>query len=261
MANQIFADVVIEKKFESVLNTKLDFQRFVTVDRDLAENSGMTKNVVVKSVTGNVQDLAMGVGNTQNVEVTSQTIPYTVGVTQGRFSYYDEEAMSDDSVVEAGLTGLAEKMVNDFTNKAVAAFAGATLEQTGCTWIFDDVVDALAKLNLENESDLFMLIAPSVLAEFRKNLGTSLQYSEGFVRTGYIGSVCGIPVYVTKALDAVAQTAAAIIASKEAVTLFIKKGVEREPEREANTRKTTEYIRKVALVALTDDTKVIRLHA
>lgn len=255
MANQIFADAVIEKKFESVLNTKLDLQRFVTVDRELAENSGMQKKVVIKSVTGSVQDLAMGNGNTSTVEVTSSTVPYTVGVTQGRFSYYDEEAMQDDSVVEAGLNGLAELMVNDFNAKAVDEWEKATLIQTGCTWTFDDVVDALAKLDMENEDGLFMLISPTVVAEFRKNLNDDLKYAEGFARTGYIGSVCGVPVYVSKAI----ADDEAIIAHKEAVTLFIKKGVEREPDRDPNTRKTTEYIRKVALVALTDASKVVLL--
>ena len=118
--NQLFDDIVIEKKYESILKTNLDLQQFMTPDYQLAENSGMTKKVVTKSVVGDVEDLAMTEGNTGYIETVTATKDYVVGVTQGRFAYYDEEAMRDDKVVEAGLTGLAETMVNDFTDKAIA---------------------------------------------------------------------------------------------------------------------------------------------
>lgn len=255
MPNVLFADVVIEKKYDSVLATKLDLQKFLTVDYSLSENSGMKKKIVTKTVSGDVEDLAMGYGNTGYIEVGTSTKDYDVGVTQGRFAYYDEEAMQDDKVVEAGLTGIAEVMVNDFTSKAVDEWEKATLVKYSCSWTFDEVVDALAMMGLEDESGLFLLIHPDQVARFRKNLADDLKYVEGFVRTGYIGSVCGVPVYVSKAVT----SGNAILASRDAVTLFIKKGVEREVERDANTRKNTEYIRKVALVALTDATKVVML--
>ena len=190
--------------------------------------------------------------------------------------YHDEEAMSDDRVVEDGLTGVAELMVNDFTSKAIGEFAKATLKITNATWKFDDVVDplgictdisnkgswgngdvvdALALMNVEAEEGLFLLISPANLAAFRKNLKDSLQFAEAFARSGYIGSVCGVPVYVSKAIPA----NKAFLASKEAVTLFLKKDTEREVDRDPNNRTTTEYIRKVALVALTDARKVVMI--
>lgn len=257
MPNVLFPDIVIEKKYESVLDTKLDLQQFMTVDRSLTENSGMKKKVVTKSVVGDVEDLAMGEGNTGYVEVTTETKDYDVGVTQGRFAYYDEEAMQDDKVVEAGLTGLAEIMVNDFTSKSVAEWNKANLIKYGATWTYDNIVDAIAMMNLEAEDGLFILINPAQQAAFRKNLKDDLKYVEANVRTGYIGQVCGASLFISKAIP----VGKAFLATKKAVTLFIKKGIGRELEREPNTRKTTEYIRKVALVALTDATKVVKLSA
>lgn len=257
MPNVIFDDVVIEKRYESVLDTKLDMQQFLTVDRDLAENSGMIKKVVTKTVSGNVEDLGMGEGNTGYIEVGTATKDYEVGVTQGRFAYYDEQAMRDDKVVETGIQGSAEVMVNDFTSKALDEMNKASMIKFGASWTFDNIVDAIAMMNLEGEEGLFILINPAQQAAFRKNLKDDLKYVEAFVRAGYIGSVCGAPVYVSKAVPA----GKAFLATKEAVTLFIKKGVERELERDANTRKNTEYIRKVALVALTDATKIVKLSA
>jgi hypothetical protein len=99
------------------------------------------------------------------------------------------------------------------------------------------------------------MISPAEKATVRKNLGEDLKYSEGFARTGYIGSVCGVPVIVSKAVPA----GEGYLATKEAVTCFVKKGSEIEQEREANIRKNKVFARKVMLVALTDATKVVKL--
>lgn len=84
MSQSVYNDIVIEKKLESILNTKLNLNQFLTVDNELAENSGMTKRIVKYDDTGDVQDLAMGVGNTSTVEIQSKYEDYVVGTTQGR---------------------------------------------------------------------------------------------------------------------------------------------------------------------------------
>lgn len=254
MANTIYQNTVLENKYTSVLTTKLDLQNYMTVDDSLMQEAGMVKKVITKTVTGDVQDLEQGKGNTSTISVTTTTNDYTVGVTQGAFPYFDEEAMADPAVVDAGLEGLAEKMVNSFTSKAAAEWKKATLKQEYATTIdFNTVVDAIAKLNLEDESQLFMLISPNMVAAFRKALKDDLKYSSDFVRTGYIGSVVGVPVYVSKAIE----DGAAVIATKEAVKLFLKKNTEMEQDRDMNLRKNTIYARKTALVALVDATKVV----
>jgi hypothetical protein len=108
MANVIYQNEVLENRYNSILTTKLDLQRFMTVDNTLASEAGMIKKVITKTASGNVDDLLMGQGNTNEISVTTSTVPYTVGVTQGKFVYFDEEAMADPAVVDAGLTGLAE---------------------------------------------------------------------------------------------------------------------------------------------------------
>ena len=252
MANVIFQNEVLENKYNSILTTKLDLQRFMTVDNSLAVNAGMIKKVITKTATGDVDDLAMGEGNTSVVEVSTSTKDYTVGTTQGKFVYFDEEAMADPAVVEAGLTGLAEKMVNSFVAKAVEEWEKGQ-EVSVSAYDFAAVVDAIASMNLEDESGLFLLINPDEVAEFRKGMGEELKYSEGFARTGYIGSVCGVPVYISKAIRS------PILASKDAVTLFIKKDSEIEQERDADIRQNRVFARKVSLVALTDATKCRKL--
>jgi len=107
----------------------------------------------------------------------------------------------------------------------------------------------------EDEAGLFCLINPAEKAAIRKNLADDLKYVEDFARTGYIGSVCGVPIYVSKAVP----EDTAYLATKEAVTVFVKKGAETEQERDANHRLNTIYARKVMLVALTNKTKLIKM--
>lgn len=258
MAHAIYQNFVLENKLEDLLTTHIDMNQFATQDTSLVEEAGMTKKINQYTSTGNVEDLAMGAGNTQEIEVSFTQVPYTVGVTQGRFAYYDEQEMTDPMVVDAGLYGLATRMTNDLTAKIIAELDKATLtydaSATGLT--FNAIVDAIAKFPHEDAEDgLFILINRADLAGLRKNLKDELKYVEAFARTGYIGSVCGVPVYVSDAVPA----KKAFLATKEAVTVFTKKGSETEQERDANIRKNTVYARKVMLVALTDATRVVEI--
>lgn len=258
MSNSIFNNTVLANKYESILSTKLNMNQFMTIDNDLQAQPGMTKKVITKTATGSVDKLTQGNGNSHFVEVATSTNDYTVETVQGQFIYYDEEAMADPAVVDAGLNGLAEKMMNSFVSDAIAEFDKATLQQgyaKSSGIAFNDVVDALAKLNMEDETSLFMLISPNSVAAFRKNLKDDLKYAEAFVRTGYIGSVCGVPCYISKAI----ADGVAFIASKEAITDFVKKGSVIEQDRDVDLRKNLIVARKVAVVALTDARKVVKI--
>lgn len=255
MAHKVYENFVLENKIEDILTTAVDLQGYMTVDTSLTTEPGMKKIIHTYTATGNVEDLAMGEGNSEDIEVSFTSAEYEVGVTQGRFQYFDEQEMQDPMVVDTGLEGVAKKMVNDFTAKAIAEYEKATLIEEATAWSFDVVADAIAKLNVEDETGLFLLISPADKAAFRKALKDDLKYSEGYVRTGYIGTVCGVPVIVSKAVAA----GKAYLATKDAVTLFIKKGSEIEQERDADKRNNKVFARKVAVVALTNATKLVKI--
>ena len=256
MAHTIYENFVLENKIENFLKTNIDMNNYITADYTLAENAGMVKTVNVYTATGNVEDLNMGEGNTGDIEVAFTGKEYTVGVTQGRFPYFDEEEMKDPNVVEVGIEKLTKEMTNDLTTKAIAELGKNELTKE-CDFTFEGIVDAIALYPYEDEQGLFLLINPAQKATLRKNLGAELKYVEDFVRTGYIGSVCGVPVIVSKAVP----VGEAYLATKEAVTVFVKKGVEIEQNRDANKRQNLIYARKVMLVALTDGTRAIKLTA
>ena len=254
MAHTIYENFVLENKIEDMLKTAVDMNSYMTADYSLTQSAGMKKIINVYTATGEVEDLAMGEGNSSEITVSFSPVEYEVGVTQGKFAYFDEQEMTDPMVVDTGLKRISANMTNDLTEKAIAEFGKATLTQA-VNWDTNGVIDAIAQLNTEDESGLFLLINPAEQAKLRKNMGEELKYSEGFARTGYIGTVCGVPVIMSKAVPA----GEGYLATKEAVTCFVKKGVEVEQERDANTRSNRVFARKVMLIALTDATKVVKL--
>lgn len=255
MANTVYDNIVLSNKMNDILKTKVDLNSYLTIDTSMTEQAGMKKVINTYTATGNVEDLAMGAGNTGDISVSFTSAEYEVKTTQGRFQYYDEQAMKDPMVVEAGLEGIAKTMVNDFTTKAIAEFDKTTTTVEAVAYNFAMVVDAIAAMNVESEEGMFLLISPADQADFRKALNNDLKYAESFVRTGYIGTICGVPVILSKAVP----KGKMFLATKEAVTLFIKKDTEIEQVRDADTRNNTVYIRKVAVVALTDATKVVKI--
>lgn len=252
-----YANFIIEDKIKSVLTTQLNMQQFVTVDFSLQASAGMIKKVHVYNSTGSAEDLAQGSGNTQSIAPQWDEAVYTVIETQARFPYYDEQAMADPSFIEAGIKGMAEAMTNDITAKVVGELAKANLGKAGVTWALNDFIDALALYPYEDEANLFFLINPATKAAVRKSLKDELKYVEDFARTGYIGHIMGVPVFISKAVP----EGYAYLATKEAVTLFTKKAVETESERNANTRLTTLYTRQPRVIALTDATRVVVMDA
>jgi len=118
-------------------------------------------------------------------------------------------------------------------------------------------VDASATLNVENVEGLekFAFVSNADMAKIRKALKDDLKYVEAFARGGYVGTVADWNLYVKK--DAEAGTI--LGGTREAVTLFNKRGVEVEQLREADIRQNTIWSRKYYLAALTDATKAVKI--
>lgn len=260
----LYENTVLENKINEMLITKLDVNQFLTPDYSLSENAGMKKVINRYSAEGDAEYLEMGEGNTEEIAVSFTPAEYVVKTLQEKFVYYDEQEMNDPMVVEVGLQKMSANMVNAMVKEAIAEWDKASLIKYGCTWTYDDVVDAIAMYPHEEADGLQLLISPDIEAAFRKNLEDSLKYVEANVRTGYIGSICGVPVYKTAALaisKGIVDEACAFLVDRRAVTNFMKKGVEIEQDRDKDTRKNTIFSRKVGLVALTDATRVVKMTA
>lgn len=257
MANVIYENYVLANEIEDQFDSHLDLARFCTIDKSLEGVAGMKKVINRYSATDGTEKLAMGAGNTKSIETSFTPVEYEILLAQNRFQYFDEEAMKDPTAIETGIRHMGTDMFNTEMADIFAEFNKATLAVEASTPDFAAFVDMSAKLNLENIEDieLFALVSPADIAKVRKALKDDLKYVEAFARNGYVGSVAGWNLY-GKA-DAVAGTI--VGGTRQAVTLFTKKGTEIEQEREANIRKNVIYSRKYYLAALTDATKAVKL--
>lgn len=263
MANVLYDNFWLSSRIEDMYNSHLDLQQFCTVDNSLTGNPGMIRKINVYNATDGTEKLEMTKGNTKTIETTMTTKDYTILMAQNRFSYYDEEQMTDPNVVPVGTQKQAVDLFNTVNADIFAEFNKATLTASNTSPDFGLFADGVALLNVENTDNdpqvigpqVFGFVAPKDMAKIRKTLKDELKYVEAFARTGYVGTVAGVNLYVKK--DAVENTI--VIATREAVTLFNKRGVEVEQERDANVRQNTIYARKYYLAALTDTTKAVKL--
>ena len=251
-----YENFVLASKMNELLETKLNTRSLMTIDNDLTVAPGMKKVINRYTFTGKVEKLAKGEGNTEVGVVTFDPVEYTVEVNQQKFEYYDEDFMTDPKIVDVGLEGSAITMVNDLNSKYFAELDKATLshEYTGA-FNYDAVVDSIELMNIEDESGLFLIIGTDLKAQIRKDPDFKGARQGEILFNGQIGSVSGVPVIVSKKTP----KTVAYLATKEAVTLFVKKESEVEQERDADIRLNSIFTRKVHVVALTDATKVVKI--
>ncbi len=260
--HSLYDNFVLANEIEDQFNSKLNLVRFATIDNSLVGVAGDTKKIHVYRATDGTQKLAMGIGNTKDIVVSYADEEYVIQLAQNRFPYYDEEVMRDPMVLQVGLRHMATDMFNtvnadifaEFNKTSLAIYTGDTTTPIG----FDHFVDAVALLDMEEDVqdiEVFAFVNSRELASLRKTLKDDLKYVESFVRTGYVGTVAGVNIYTKKdAADGVV-----IVGTRDAVTLFNKRGTEVEQERNPNERLTKVYSRKYYLAALTDETKAIKI--
>lgn len=265
MANTVYPNKVIEAKAKDILTTQINARSMMTIDASLTQNAGMVKTINTYTYTGAAEEVAAGSGNSTRGSIAYVGNDYTVKMVQQAFDYLDEDFMKDPVIVDYGIKGATSVMTNDMTSKFYAALAtknsGGSAELVkGITFAkgkalsYDVIVDAISELNLEDESKIFVVIPNTWKASLRKDADYKSAQMGEVIYNGQVGTICGIPVIATKAL-----TDKAYVMTNEAVTLFIKKDVEVEQDRDADKRKNSVYLRDCYVCALTDATKACKI--
>ena len=263
MANVVFDNKVISSYAKEVLNTIISARNLMTIDTELTEQPGQVRTVNAYTYTGQVQELAEGAGNTQTSTIAYVGKDYRVKTNQQKFSYTDEQIMKDDKVLGYAVDGAAKAMANKMFDDFLAALAttdsGTPLVPVvtfakGGKFGYTTVVDAIAEMELENESDLFLLVGPDYLAQIRKDANYIAARAGEVVYGGEVGSVCGVRIVLSKKI-----TGCAYLMTKAAVTCFLKQDVEAATERDEDTRTTDMFLRAYYIVALTDATKAVKI--
>lgn len=264
MANVVYENFFLSNEVEDQFNSHLDLAQFCTIDRNLEGSAGMKRIINVYSATDGTEKLAKGVGNSKSISVSHTSKEYEILLAQNKFEYFDEEAMTDPNIVPVGMKHAGTDLFNTANADIYGEYKKATLSTTPTAFNFAAFVEARAKLGLENIEgvNIFGFVSPEDVAEVTISLNDELKYVEAFAKGAYLGTVAGIHLYT----KADADVGTVIIGTKEAVTLFVKKGTEVEQvtkdkrsEDAANKRMNTIFSRKYYLAALTNATKAVKM--
>lgn len=269
MANQYYDNSVLQNEINNMYATQLNMNQFCTPDFSLEGVAGDIVNINTYDATSAAEKVEMGVGNTKVIETKLTTKQYKVETVQSRFRYYDEEERRDPLVPVVGARGLGADLVNQQNADIMAEFRKATLFQKTSGDYFNDFVDAVSLLTLDANhagngdetldptAMCFALVSKKTVAAIRKSMKDMLKYVEAFARTGYVGTVAGVNIYVSN----ICKDSEVIIAHKSAVKLITKKDVELERDRTVNTRENWLYGRQVYIAALHDASKAVIINA
>jgi hypothetical protein len=252
MANTVYDNKIIEAKANDLLTTAINTRSLMTVDNSLTEGAGMTKTINVYTYTGEAEELANGEGNSVRGAISFVQNDYKVKRVQANFDYTDDDFMMDNSVVDNGVAGATAILKNKMNADFFAECKKASLSVPGAL-SYDTIVDAIAELNVEDESKVFVVIPNEQKALLRKDADYIAARQGEVVYTGQVGTVCGIPVVASKAADAV------YVMTPEAVKLFMKKDLSAGSERDEDTTVNSVYIRAYYIAALVDATKICKI--
>lgn len=254
MANTVYENKVIESKATDLLTTSVNARSMMTIDTSLTEAEGQTKVINVYTYTGKVEKLADGAKNTTRGKVTFEPKEYKVQRAQQVFDYTDSDFQKDSSVVDVGLEGSNALMANEMTADFYAEAAKAELEHTVDVLSYEAIVDAIAKMNIEDESKLFVVIPNAAKADLRKDEDYKNARMGEVVYAGQVGTVAGIPVVATNALEDEAY-----VMTNEAIHLIMKEDVEVEQDRDVETKTNTVVLSAYYICALRNQNKICRI--
>lgn len=261
----LYTNEVIENQMTDLVNTHLDVNALFTIDNSLSTEAGLKKVINKYTYTGAVEKLAKGAKNSDGAKGKVGFVPseYTIERYQQTFEYNDMDVMQDPYILDVATTGAAQVMANDMRSKYFAELAkigeadGAVNKGTYTTLNYDRIVDALAEIGREVESDMFVVMGLDARADIRKDEDFKASRQGEILYTGQFGTIAGVPCLFTK--HEACANGDVFITSKDQVKLFVKKDGSVEQDRDIETKDNTVVYDRYGVMALVDETKSYKL--
>lgn len=255
MAIATYDNFVLENKMTDLVNTNLDVHALFTTDTSLENVDGLQKVINKYTYTGAVEKLNKGARNTVRGGNTMTTSTYTVERYQQTFDYNDEDVMKDSFYLDTLTTGASVLMANHIKEQYFDELAKIENEFEYTVFNYDAVVDALASLNREVESDNIIVMGIDAKAAIRKDADYKASRQGEILYTGQFGDICGVPCVCSKLVPA----DTVYITAKDAVKFFVKKNGTVEQDRDIETKDNTVVYERYGVMALVDETKSVKM--
>ena len=257
MAFTGYENFVLENKMTDLVNSNLDVRSLMTIDFSLAESAGLKKIINKYTYTGAVEKLAKGAKNTTKGSVTFTPNTYTVNRYQQTYVYNDMDVMQDPYLIDVASKGASDLMANEIRSEYFTELAKISNESKYTTFNYAAVVDALASINKEVETDMFIIMGADLRAAIRKDSDFIASKQGEILYTGQFGTICGLPVLFSKLVP----EGTAYITKKDAVKFFVKKEGSVEQDRDIETKDNTVVYERHGVMALVDDTYSVKMTA
>lgn len=255
MAHTLYENFVLENKMTDLVNTNVNVNALFTLDNSLALEAGLKKIINKYTYTGVVEKLAKGAKNTTKGNAVFTPKEYVVERYQQTFEYNDMDVMQDPYILDVLSTGASQTMANEIREEYFAELAKISNTHAVETFNYDAVVDALAKINREVESDLFLVMGLDAKAAIRKDADYKASKQGEILYTGQFGDICGVPCVSSKLVPA----NTIYVTAKDQVKFFVKKDGSVEQDRDIESKDNTVVYERHGLMALVDETKSIKI--
>lgn len=255
MAIATYDNFVLENKMTDLVNTNLDTHALFVTDTSLENVDGLQKVINKYTYVGAVEKLAKGAKNTTRGGNTMTSTTYTVERYQQTFDYNDEDVMKDSFYLDTLTTGAATLMSNHIKEQYFGELAKISNTFAAEVFNYDAVVDALAQIGREVESDQVIVMGIDAKAAIRKDADYKSAHMGEILFNGQIGSICGVPIVCSKLVPA----KTVYVTARDAVKFFVKKNGTVEQDRDIETKDNTVVYERYGVMALVDETKSVKI--
>lgn len=264
---EVMAPMISAKLTESIVATP-----FAKIDTTLVGRPGSTITVPKYEYIGDAEDLAEGV-TADKTQLTTTSAEYTVKKAVKQVELTDEAVLSGyGNPVGETNSQLAKAIASKVDNDVMDELKGAQLGYTGASSgiSYDEVVNAIDVLNEEENVEKVMFIHPKQVSQLRKDddFISNDKYNNNVIMKGEIGMIANTRIVVSKKAvnDAKTYFYNPIVELKPqsqtgdetaAVTIFLKRNVNLETQRELGNYTTLIGADEHYVAALTDESKVV----
>lgn len=267
---QIMADMISAK-----LPMKIVVTPFARIDRTLEGKAGDTITVPKYAYIGDAEDVAEGVEAT-TAQLTATSVPVTVKKAMKAVELTDEALLSGygDPRTEA-VNQLTKAIASKIDADAFDAISGTDVQLkydgSASQIAYDGICDAVDVFDEERNSNKVIFVNPKQVTKIRKDMVNFLPVEKlaQTVIDGEIGMIGGCHVVPTRKVVKTSDTglyACPIVkldADEEsedtspALTIYIKRSVNLETERETLKRCTIISVDQFYTASLTNTSKVV----
>jgi hypothetical protein len=255
MAIATYENFVLENKMTDLTNTNLNVHALFTTDASLENVDGMRKVINKYTYQGAVEKLGKGAKNTTKGATNMATATYDVARYQQTFTYNDEDVMKDAYVLDVLTNGASTLMANQIKEEYFGELAKISNTFEYDVFNYDAVVDALAQIGREVESDNVIVMGLDAKAAIRKDEDFKSSRQGEILYTGQFGNIAGVPCVSSKLVPA----NTVYITTKDAVKFFVKKAGEIEQDRDIETKDNTVVYSRYGVMALVDESKSVKM--